>query len=72
MNRCNYLFPNQTKSHNKNDVCNSVIRKKNHNGKCWRHQKEENNKNIDLKSSSSSSSSEDTNHKCNYIQLENS
>lgn len=37
MNRCNYVFPNQTQNHNKDDICNCVIRKKNQ-YKCWKHQ----------------------------------
>jgi hypothetical protein len=38
--RCDYVFPNNTKSHKKNDVCNIVLRRKN-TTKCWRHAKKE-------------------------------
>jgi hypothetical protein len=77
MNRCNYVFPNQTKNHNKNEVCNCVIRKKNNNGKCWKHISDKNNadNNIALFTPCAlpdSEKSNDCQNESDFIQLENS
>jgi hypothetical protein len=59
---CQYIFTNNSKSHKKGEVCNSVIRKKGVTY-CWKHERTQNNTpEPDTKSPSD----------MDYVQLKNS
>lgn len=65
-NTCKDIFTNNSKTHKKNDVCCSVIRKKD-SSYCWKHQQNDNTQNDNIQSDQLIVRPEN-----NFIQLENS
>lgn len=64
-NRCNYVFTNNSKTHQKGEICNGFIRKKGQN-LCWKHKDQ-----IEVENEIKQTEKEVKND-LEFIQLENS
>jgi hypothetical protein len=68
MQKCKYIFTNNSKNHQKGEVCNAVIREKANGAYCWQHQHAQGEE-IEIKHENIENLEKE---KIDFIQLENS